>query len=130
MLLTEPGLLGRYDRLDLLEGLRERLASPEPGRALRGLWVVVASASLTAIKLGAPSSGLWEYTMDTCHTPYYAAGYLFKKVKPRIGAICHFEWSGDAVAAESVAQVLSRLRPFCVGTLRPTVKTSILFDLA
>lgn len=43
VLLTEPGLLGRYDHLDLLESLRERLALPEAGRALRGLWVVVAS---------------------------------------------------------------------------------------
>lgn len=32
--------------------------------------------------------------------------------------------------SESVAQVRKRLRPFVVGTLRPTVNTSILFDLA
>ena len=43
VLLTEPGLLGRYDRLDLLERLRERLARPELGRALDGIWVVVPS---------------------------------------------------------------------------------------
>lgn len=41
VLLSEAGLFGRYDRLDLLEGLRERLASPEEGRALRGLWLLV-----------------------------------------------------------------------------------------
>ncbi len=43
VLLTEPGLLGRYDRLDLLEGLRERLARPEPQRTLAGLWTLVPS---------------------------------------------------------------------------------------
>lgn len=43
VLLTEPGLLGRYDRLDLFERLRERLTRPEEGRALTGLWVLVPS---------------------------------------------------------------------------------------
>ncbi len=62
--------------------------------------------SLSAMKVGAPSE-LWEYTIDIYHTMYYAAGYLFKQVQPRMGAICHFEWSGDALAAESVAQVRS-----------------------
>ncbi len=62
--------------------------------------------SLSAMKVGAPSE-LWEYTIDIYHTMYYAAGYLFKQAQPRMGAICHFEWSGDALAAESVAQVRS-----------------------
>jgi len=59
---------------------------------------------LSSMKLGAPSE-LWEYTIDIFHTMYYAAGYLFKQTQPRMAAICHYEWSGDALAAESVAEV-------------------------
>jgi len=59
---------------------------------------------LTGLKVGAPAK-LWEYTMDIYHTPYYAAGYLFKQAQPRMGAICHFEWSDDALMAESVAEI-------------------------
>jgi hypothetical protein len=62
--------------------------------------------ALSALKLGAPAE-LWEYTIDIYHTMYYAAGYLFKQAQPRMGAICHFEWSGDALMAESVAEVRS-----------------------
>lgn len=43
VLLTEPGLFGRWERLDLLERLRERLARPEPERALRSLWILIPS---------------------------------------------------------------------------------------
>lgn len=64
----------------------------------------IDTPALSAFKVGAPAP-IWEYTIDICHTPYYAAGYLFNQVKPRIGAICHFEWSGEAMAAESVAQI-------------------------
>jgi ribonuclease Z len=59
---------------------------------------------LSGLKVGAPQE-LWEYTIDIYHTLYYAAGYLFNEVQPRIAAICHFEWSGDQLAAESVAEV-------------------------
>jgi len=59
---------------------------------------------LSSLKVGAPKE-LWEYTIDIYHTLYYAAGYLFKQVQPRIAAICHFEWSGDQLAAESVAEI-------------------------
>jgi len=61
---------------------------------------------LSSLKVGAPKE-LWEYTIDIYHTLYYAAGYLFKQVQPRMAAICHFEWSGDQLAAESIAQVRS-----------------------
>ena len=43
--------------------------------------------------------------MDIYHTPYYAAGYLFKQAQPRMAAICHFEWSDDILMAESVAEI-------------------------
>ena len=56
---------------------------------------------------GRRTGKLWEYTMDIYHTPYYAAGYLFAQAKPRMGAICHFEWSDDSLMAESVAEIRS-----------------------
>jgi ribonuclease Z len=64
----------------------------------------IDTPALSALKVGSPAE-LWEYTLDICHTLYYAAGYLFKQVQPRIAAICHFEWSGDQLADESVAQI-------------------------
>lgn len=66
----------------------------------------IDTPTLSSFKLGAPSE-LWEYTIDIFHTLYYAAGYLFKQAQPRIGCICHYEWSGDGLAAESVAEVRS-----------------------
>ncbi len=41
-----------------------------------------------------------EYTLDTYHTPYYAAGYLMKEIQPRVGMICHYteESAGEAIA--------------------------------
>lgn len=41
VLLTHPGLLARYDRLGLLDELRERTRRPEPDQRLRTLWVLV-----------------------------------------------------------------------------------------
>ena len=66
----------------------------------------IDTPALSALKVGSPAE-LWEYTIDIYHTMYYAAGYLFKLAQPRMGAICHFEWSGDQLAAESVAQIRS-----------------------
>lgn len=66
----------------------------------------IDNPALSALKIGCPPE-LWEYTIDIYHTMYYAAGYLFKQAQPRMAAICHFEWSGDELAAESVAEVRS-----------------------
>ena len=66
----------------------------------------IDTPALSALKVGSDPK-LWEYTIDIYHTMYYAAGYLFKQVQPRMAAICHFEWSGDQLAAESIAQVRS-----------------------
>ncbi len=66
----------------------------------------IDTPSLSALKVGTPAK-MWEYTIDIYHTMYYAAGYLFKQVQPRMAAICHFEWSGDQLAAESIAQIRS-----------------------
>ena len=59
---------------------------------------------LSGIKVGAPAE-LWEYTIDIYHTLYYAAGYLFKQVQPRMAVINHYESGGPALEAESVAEV-------------------------
>jgi ribonuclease Z len=48
-----------------------------------------------------------EYTIDSWHTMYYAAGYLFEQVNPRIAAICHYEMGGGATDAESIAEIRS-----------------------
>ena len=64
----------------------------------------IDTPSLSALKVGAPKE-LWQYTIDIYHTLYYAAGYLFKQTQPRMAAICHYEWSGDALQAESTAEV-------------------------
>jgi ribonuclease BN (tRNA processing enzyme) len=59
---------------------------------------------LSGLRVGAPAE-MWEYTIDIYHTLYYAAGYLFKKVQPRMAVINHYESGGPAMDAESVAEV-------------------------
>ena len=50
-------------------------------------------------KYGTPKEVL-EFTLDTYHTPYYAAGYLMNEIQPRAGMICHYteESAGEAIA--------------------------------
>ncbi|WP_116997335.1 BREX system serine/threonine kinase PglW [Desertimonas flava] len=43
VLLTHPGLLGRYDQLGVLDVLRERLRRPAAEQRLRTMWVLVAT---------------------------------------------------------------------------------------
>ena len=45
---------------------------------------------LVGMKMGIPPI-LFEYVVDTHHTPHYAAGYLMKQVNPRIGMVTHVE---------------------------------------
>jgi ribonuclease BN (tRNA processing enzyme) len=59
---------------------------------------------LSGLKVGAPAE-LWEYTIDIYHTLYYASGYLFKQVQPRMAVINHYESGGPALHTESVAEV-------------------------
>lgn len=58
---------------------------------------------LQAIKFGMPSD-LLSYTIDTYHTPYYAAGYIMNQVNPRVGMICHYE-ANEELIGESIAQI-------------------------
>ena len=60
--------------------------------------------SLQALKFGMPEE-IVEYTIDSWHTMYYAAGHLFKQVNPRIAAINHYEAGGGATDAESIAEI-------------------------
>jgi ribonuclease Z len=62
--------------------------------------------ALQALKFGTPAD-LVEYTIDSWHTMYYAAGYLFEQVNPRIAAICHYEAAGGATDAEAIAEIRS-----------------------
>ena len=51
---------------------------------------------LMSLKYGYPTE-LYNYIIDTHHTPHYAAGYLFKEVNPRIGMVCHLEYEPSLV---------------------------------
>jgi ribonuclease Z len=59
---------------------------------------------LSGLRVGAPAE-LWEYTIDIYHTLYYASGYLFNEVQPRMAVINHYESGGPALHSESVAEV-------------------------
>ncbi len=44
--------------------------------------------AVQSLKMGMPV-GLYEYVIDTHHTPHYAAGYLMKHINPRVGIVTH-----------------------------------------
>jgi len=48
-------------------------------------------ARLTSLKFGIPE-WLYNFTIDSFHTPHYAVGYLMKEIKPRIGMVTHLEY--------------------------------------
>ena len=53
-------------------------------------------ARLMQLKMGYPQE-LYNFIIDTHHTPHYAAGHLFKEVNPRIGMVCHLEYEPTLV---------------------------------
>jgi ribonuclease Z len=57
--------------------------------------------AIMAMKWGTPEF-MTEYTIDTYHTPYYAAGKLFNEVNPRLGMITHTNYE-EELMGESVA---------------------------
>jgi len=59
--------------------------------------------ALLAMKWGTQVE-MTQYTVDTYHTPFYAAGYLFKKVDPRVAMITHTNFE-DTLMGESIAEV-------------------------
>jgi len=46
---------------------------------------------LMSMKMGMPPA-MYNYMIDTHHTPHFAAGYLFKEINPRIGMVTHMEY--------------------------------------
>jgi ribonuclease BN (tRNA processing enzyme) len=38
---------------------------------------------------------LYNYTVDTHHTPHYAVGYMMNEVSPRLGMVTHIEYEED-----------------------------------
>jgi ribonuclease Z len=46
---------------------------------------------LMSMKMGMPPA-MYNYMIDTHHTPHYAAGYLMKEINPRIGMVTHMEY--------------------------------------
>jgi ribonuclease Z len=52
-------------------------------------------------KYGTPKEVL-QFTIDSYHTPYYAAGYMMKRINPRVGVICHYSEEG---AGESISEI-------------------------
>ncbi len=46
---------------------------------------------IASLKYGYPQA-LYNFIIDTHHTPHYALGYLFKEVNPRIGLATHLEY--------------------------------------
>jgi ribonuclease Z len=59
--------------------------------------------ALLAMKWGTQVE-MTQFTIDTYHTPFYAAGYLFKKVNPRVAMITHTNFE-DTLMGESIAEV-------------------------
>jgi ribonuclease BN (tRNA processing enzyme) len=51
---------------------------------------------LIELKYGLPA-WLYNYTIDTHHTPHYATGYLINEVQPRAGMVTHFPYEEDLV---------------------------------
>ncbi|MGB6853326.1 MAG: MBL fold metallo-hydrolase, partial [Thermoanaerobaculia bacterium] len=56
-----------------------------------------------------------RYTIDTHHTPSYAAGYVFNKVQPRVAMTTHMPYD-PYVNAESIAEIREHWKgPFHFG---------------
>ncbi len=51
---------------------------------------------LMELKYGLPS-WLYNYTIDTHHTPHYATGYMMNEIQPRAGMVTHFPYEEDLV---------------------------------
>lgn len=60
-------------------------------------------AALMSMKVGFPAE-LYNYVMDTHHTPHYAAGYLMQQINPRIGMATHLEYE-PTLSTEVVAGI-------------------------
>ena len=76
---------------------------------------------LMSLKTGFPEP-LYNYVMDTHHTPHYAVGYLMQQIQPRIGMVTHLEHEPELVS-EVIAGVRAHWNGlFVVGA--PDVKVA------
>ncbi len=54
------------------------------------------TGNLIEQKYGLPQ-WLYNYTIDTHHTPHYAAGYMMKQIQPRLAMATHLEYEDDII---------------------------------
>ena len=59
--------------------------------------------AIIAMKWGTPEF-MTKFTIDTYHTPFYAAGLMFKEIEPRLAMVTHTNFD-DELMDESVAEV-------------------------
>lgn len=59
--------------------------------------------NLTSLKYGTPPI-MFNVTVDSCHSPAYAVGYLFKQVQPRLAMVTHTAYD-EAIIPEMVADI-------------------------
>ena len=58
-----------------------------------------------------------RYTLDTAHTPAYAAGYIFSRTRPRVGVI--------SPALSPTLTLTERATPSPDAPLRPTPSSAL-----
>ena len=54
------------------------------------------TGQLISQKYGIPPF-IYNYTIDTHHTPHYALGYMINEINPRIGMTTHLEYDEDTI---------------------------------
>lgn len=59
--------------------------------------------NVQALKFGMPTI-IGTSTIDMCHTPHYATGYMFKQVQPRLAMVTHLSYD-EAMVPEMVAGI-------------------------
>ena len=65
--------------------------------------IVPDTMNVQALKFGMPPI-IGTSTIDACHTPHYAAGYMFKQVQPRIAMVTHLQYD-ESLVPEMVAGI-------------------------
>jgi ribonuclease Z len=66
--------------------------------------MAVDMVNLWALKQGVPPM-MGAFTVDNCHTPHYAVGYLANLIQPRLAMACHVSYD-----RELVGEMLAGLR--------------------
>ncbi|MFC0451504.1 guanitoxin biosynthesis MBL fold metallo-hydrolase GntH [Rhodococcus jostii] len=61
-------------------------------------------AHLQEVKMGLPEI-ITNVTIDTCHTPHYAAGYMMQQIQPRLAMLTHMDY-----AADQIPEILAGIR--------------------